>query len=119
MRVSPGTLSGMSPEKTVTTEESGQTVRFKILSDPSRIRILQLLKEGPLTVNVLVDTLGIERTLVSHHLKILRDNRMVTAEKIGRNVHYRIHNDLLSSVQDNSFNFGCCVISFPGAKAVK
>lgn len=106
-------LFGMSPDHTISKDDAGQAVRFKILSDRNRIRILQLLKEGPRTVTAIVDALCIERTLVSHHLKILRDNEMVVAEKTGRNVHYRIHKSLLSPGSRNSFNFGCCVISFP------
>lgn len=93
-------------------DKSEQTARFKVLSDPNRISILQLLKDQPRTVNVIVESLGIERTLVSHHLKTLRENNMVQTEKVGRTVLYRVHGDLISSVANNTFNFGCCVISF-------
>lgn len=91
--------------------ESQQTARFKILSDPNRIRILRILKDQPLTVNHIVEKVGVERTLVSHHLKIMRENKMIVSKKCGRHVFYSIHEDLAAEC-NNSFNFGCCVISF-------
>jgi len=64
---------------------------FKVLSVENRVRILQLLKGKALCVNALAKLLGITPAAVSQHLRILRDSDIVTAEKRGYFVHYRLN----------------------------
>ena len=57
---------------------------YKVLSDPTRLRILLLLKEGEHNVTAISEQLGMEQSAVSHQLKLLRDSglsRHVAKEK--------------------------------------
>ena len=69
---------------------------FKVLSVDTRVRMVCLLKDGPLCVNALAHHLGITSAAVSQHLRILRDADLVTADKRGYFVHYRLNEATLA-----------------------
>ena len=68
----------------------------KVLSVETRVRMIELLKEHSLCVNALAEMLAITPAAVSQHLRILRDAEIVTAEKRGYYVHYRINEETLA-----------------------
>ena len=63
---------------------------FKILSDPTRIRILGLLEREELVVQELMDVLGMAQSRVSRHLAILREAGLVQDRRDGTYVSYRL-----------------------------
>jgi ArsR family transcriptional regulator len=63
---------------------------FRVLSDPTRLRILELLVEAPRTVSELVEILECPQSRVSNHLACLRWCEFVDDERRGRQVTYRI-----------------------------
>lgn len=63
---------------------------FRALSDPTRLRILNLLQEGELCVCDLVCTLEVLQPAISRHLSYLRRTGLVQARKEGLWVHYRL-----------------------------
>ena len=63
---------------------------FKALSHPIRIRILELLRSGEITVSELQASLEIEASSVSQQLAVLRARQLVTGRKEGTSVHYRV-----------------------------
>lgn len=63
---------------------------FRVLSDPTRLAILELLLEGPRSVSELVEALDCPQSRVSNHLACLRWCEFVDAEREGRQVTYRI-----------------------------
>ena len=64
---------------------------FKVLSDPARVRVLELLGErGEMSVGELTAALGLGRTNVSNHLGCLRWCGFVHTRREHRTVHYRI-----------------------------
>lgn len=63
---------------------------YKILSDPTRLRILLLLQEGERNVTALSDTLRIEQSAVSHQLKLLRENNVVCTRREGKTIFYQL-----------------------------
>ncbi|HEY3095272.1 MAG TPA: metalloregulator ArsR/SmtB family transcription factor [Acidimicrobiia bacterium] len=63
---------------------------FRVLGDPTRLAILELLLERPRTVSELVDVLAVRQSKVSNHLACLRWCRFVEAERAGRQVTYRV-----------------------------
>jgi len=64
---------------------------FKVLADPTRLRVLELLDEhGELTVGELVDALGQPQPKVSNHLACLRWCGFVARERRHPNVFYRV-----------------------------
>ena len=61
---------------------------FRILGDPTRIRILEALAEGEWCVQELETRLGMSQSAVSHQLKVLKQARLVRHRKDGKNVYY-------------------------------
>ena len=64
--------------------------RFRALGDPLRVRILDLLRDGELSVSALADQLGAGQQNVSKHLAVLVDAGMLARRKDGNHVYYRI-----------------------------
>ena len=64
--------------------------RFRVLGDPLRVRLLDLLRDGEQTVNALADRLGAGQQNVSKHLSVLADAGMLARRKEGTHVYYRI-----------------------------
>lgn len=71
---------------------------FKALSDPTRIRILNLLAANrePVCVCDIVKHFPIGQPTISHHLKILRDTCFVFAERRGTFMYYRVNRNCLA-----------------------
>jgi|SRR5579872_78673 len=63
---------------------------FKVLSHPTRIRILDALREGRLTVGELQQRLSAEQSTVSQHLAALRAKDLVEARREGTSVWYSV-----------------------------
>ncbi|QJA06485.1 winged helix-turn-helix transcriptional regulator [Thermosulfurimonas marina] len=63
---------------------------FKALGEENRLRILEALKEGELSVGELVSRLELSQPLVSHHLRELKLAGLVTSRKEGPYVFYRL-----------------------------
>ena len=69
---------------------------FKVLSVGTRVRMIGLLKRRSLCVNALARALEITPAAVSQHLRVLRDADIVTADKQGYFVHYRVNEATLA-----------------------
>lgn len=66
---------------------------FAVLSDPTRLQVLQALlyaPEGELCVCDIASGLGRDDTTISHQLRVLRNQRVVAMRKVGRSVYYRL-----------------------------
>jgi ArsR family transcriptional regulator len=71
---------------------------FRSLSDPSRIRIISALSAEELNVGALAEAVGISESAVSHHLRGLRQMRLVRARKAGRQVYYALDDDHIADL---------------------
>ena len=67
--------------------------RFRVLAEPSRIRLLDQLRKGERSVNELAARLGAGQQNVSKHLAVLADAGVVARRKDGNHVYYRIIDD--------------------------
>jgi len=63
---------------------------FKLLSDPTRLKIICSLLNNEIKVLDIASKLNINRTTVSHQLKILRDSKLVKYKKIGLEKYYSL-----------------------------
>lgn len=65
---------------------------FKALAHPARVRILEILvaADGPCQVSDLLDALGLEASLLSQHLAVLRRHHVVTSTRSGNAVTYEL-----------------------------
>ncbi len=94
--------------------------RLKAMADPDRLRMVTLLRKGPLNVSEIATAMEQEIANVSHHLGILRRNQIVRATKQGRFVLYDLHPDVCVTSETESpnlqVNFGCCFVNLNGSQ---
>lgn len=91
---------------------------FQALADPTRVRILELLAERPMTVSELVSALGVAQGRVSSHLTCLRWCGYVRGEVDGRFNRYALVDDRIreiirlgeSIVVDNADRLTSCLV---------
>lgn len=63
---------------------------FKVLGDPTRIRVLYALSKCDMCVCDIAEALGMTQSAISHQLRILRDLRLVRYRKEGKSVFYSL-----------------------------
>ena len=88
---------------------------FRAVGDATRLAVLQVLLQGPAHVGDLMERLDIEQSLLSHHLKVLREAGLVVAEREGKRVRYRIAPAVQGTKQDSCIDLECCRVVFPPA----
>ncbi len=77
---------------------------FKLLGNRSRIRILLEVAEGEKCVHEIADSVDQSFSNVSHHMKTLRDNKLVDYRKEGRHKYYRIKDDHILKILKEGIN---------------
>ncbi|MDT9546743.1 MAG: winged helix-turn-helix transcriptional regulator [Chlorobium sp.] len=77
--------------------------RFKLLSEPMRLRILRVLCEQERTVQEIVNAVSASQANISKHLALMHDNGIVNRRKEGLKCYY--------SIADDSIIFACYLIS--------
>lgn len=83
--------------------------RLKAIADPSRFTILKLLLEGPKYVWELNAELPLEQSLLSHHLKILRQEGLVESQREGKALLYCLAPSTCISSR-KGIHLGCCIL---------
>ena len=76
----------MLPDRTV----AALSDTFRVLGDPTRVRILDVLSAGELCVCDIAELAGISESAVSHQLRLLRGMRLVRPRRSGRLVYYAL-----------------------------
>lgn len=71
---------------------------FKLLGDPSRMKIILALTEGELCVYHIVEAVGGNQSAVSHQLRVLKDNRLVKSRRDGKNIVYSFYDEHVSRI---------------------
>ena len=75
-----------------------QAKLFRGFADPSRLSILEALRDGERTVSEVVETTGFTQPNVSNHLSCLRDCGLVTVRQQGRFAYYTISDDRVAKL---------------------
>lgn len=73
---------------------------FAALGEPSRLRIVELLRTGPLAVGEIAETLDIRQPQVSKHLKVLGESGLVSARPDARRRVYRLEPEPFDALED-------------------
>lgn len=73
---------------------------FAILGDPTRVRVLTALRPGELCVSDLAAATGVNRSTVSHQLRVLRAHRLVERRRQGKVVYYAIADEHVEALMD-------------------
>ena len=71
---------------------------FRGFADPSRLSILEALREGPLTVGAIVEKTGLSQSNVSNHLRCLSDCNLVASTPQGRSTLYQLSHPKIADV---------------------
>jgi ArsR family transcriptional regulator len=72
---------------------------FKLLGDDNKFRIILTLMKGERCVCVIYKELGLDQTLVSHHLSTLKKAGLIKGRKAGRWVHYSINKERFKEIK--------------------
>ncbi len=83
---------------------------FGAIGEKNRLRILRFLMDEPKNVSEIQKFTGLEKTLLSKHLKQLRSVGLVLTKKVGRNLIYKIAPEHISTSQKYSLTLDCCEI---------
>ena len=73
---------------------------FQALAHPTRIAIVEALRNGEMTAGGLIDQLGLEQANASQHLSVLRAKRVVVNRKVGNQVFYSLRDPVLIEILD-------------------
>lgn len=71
---------------------------WKALADPTRRKILSLLKDKDMNAGEIANEFNITKPSISNHLNILKQADLVDAEKVGQNVNYSLNTSVLEDV---------------------
>lgn len=78
---------------------------FKALSDPTRRKILKILREKDLTAGEISEYFNISKPSISHHLNILKNAELVLWEKNGQNIYYSLNSTAVQEIMNWFFDF--------------
>lgn len=85
--------------------------KLRVVAEPARLAVLEALLAGPKRVGELGEALRLEQSLLSHHLRVLREEGFVKATRRGKTMIYRITDEALTESR-GALNLGCCILSF-------
>jgi len=90
----------MSDRRAITSPEGlAQAAEcLRTLAHPLRLRMIQLLLREDFSVGALAEACGIPSHIASEHLGKMRDRRLLTAERRGRQTYYRVAEPYLESI---------------------
>ena len=89
-------------------EASAISTIFRVLSDPTRMKIVLGLLEGDMCVYHLTEVCDGTQSGVSHQLRILRDNNIVKAKRIGQTVEYSLADEHVRKLLEISIEHLAC-----------
>ncbi len=74
---------------------------FSLFGDPTRLKILQILmKKQPIKVSDIADGVGMSVACISHHLQLLKDNKLVKTKRDGNSIYYQLQsNPIVQSLE--------------------
>ena len=71
---------------------------MKALSDPTRRKILELLRKGPMSAGEIGENFNMTGATVSHHLATLKKAQLVNDEKKGTFIYYEINTSVMEDI---------------------
>lgn len=75
---------------------------FKALSDPTRRQVLEMLRQGPKSAGELAEAFDVSKPTMSAHFAVLREAGLVTTERQGKHLIYRLQ---MSVLEDALYGF--------------
>ena len=108
----------MHASHTTTPENADHCAEIlRVLADSTRLGVVRLLLDHPQRVGELNAVLRIDQSLLSHHLRVMRDAGLVQANRDGKAVRYRLAPQLAARRLKNGIDLGCCQLRFNDANS--
>jgi DNA-binding transcriptional ArsR family regulator len=87
---------------------------LRALADPDRLRIIRMLRAGPLNVGEVASSLDIQVVNASHHLGVLRNAGLVGSKRQGRFILYQLPPHVFQATDSAEYlDLGCCRLEMP------
>ena len=83
---------------------------LKVMADSSRLEILDLLSCGELCACDLLEHFSFSQPTLSHHMKVLKDNNLITSRKDGNKIFYKLNHDVLDNVTSRLTLLSSCTV---------
>lgn len=77
---------------------SPDVAKLKALAEPNRIKIVEILSEGPLTVGEIAKRLGLRQPQASKHLKVLSENQILEVKAVANRRIYQLRSEPLQEL---------------------
>lgn len=71
---------------------------FKVFGDSTRLRIMNVLFNGPTSVGEIAEALDMSQSAISHQLKSLKDNNLVRSNRNGKSIYYELADDHVKTI---------------------
>ncbi len=71
---------------------------FEALSDPSRIKIVELLRKGDMTAGEISDHFSFSKPTLSHHLNVLKNAGIIASRREGQNIIYSLDTTVFEDI---------------------
>jgi len=92
-------------DKKNTYQDINQAVDFlKLISDPTRMKIILLLEEGEVSVNDLAVAMDMTKSAISHQLKSLKNGGYVEDRRVGKRKYYSILDHHIITIIESTFD---------------
>ncbi|WZL73131.1 autorepressor SdpR family transcription factor [Clostridiaceae bacterium 35-E11] len=78
---------------------------FKALADPTRRKILKMLREQDLSAGEIADQFDMRKPSISHHLNLLKQANLVLSDKQGQNIYYSLNTTIFQEIIQWFFDF--------------
>lgn len=94
----------------VVDEERAQRICdvYRMLSEPSRLKIVLSLLGGELCVYHILAAVGGTQSALSHQLRVLKDNRVLQARREGQNIFYSLADEHVRQIVEIGLMHGAC-----------
>ena len=76
---------------------------FKVFGDTTRMKILFVLYRSEMSVNAISEMLGMQQSAISHQLKILKDNNLISSRREGKTMIYSLSDDHVYQILAQGF----------------
>lgn len=92
-KTGPGTVSSVKTDMIGDDDAVRLSEVFKVLGDPTRIKIIFTLSKSDLCVCDIAEAIGMTQSATSHQLRLMRNMRLVKYRKEGKSVYYSLDDD--------------------------
>ena len=104
LKLHPHIVEQVREEMPAPSEQEQVCELFRMFADPTRLRILTVLRVSDMCVCHIAEVLGMTVSAISHQLRLLRSARLVTSRRVGKSVIYSLADEHVRIMMDNGLD---------------